>query len=96
VPRLYVFFVLCALGNALVFIAYPSLQADLVPREYRGKVTGFTNFLDSLLASSAVLLGGFIYESISPQVPFFLQVSAMILTMALTFLFIHELQRKER
>lgn len=96
VPKLYVFFALSSLGNALVFIAYPALQADLVPKEYRGKVTGFTNFLDSLLASGGILLGGFIYENISQEAPFQLQLLTMILTIALTFLFIQEAHTREK
>jgi DHA1 family tetracycline resistance protein-like MFS transporter len=88
--RLYVFFAFSAAGNALVFTAYPSLQADLTPKEHRGKVIGFSNFADSILASVAVLLGGFVYQNFSPSAPFFLLLGVMAITVMATFLFIKE------
>ncbi len=95
VPRLYVFFALSAIGNALIFTAYPSLQADLTSRELRGKVIGFTNFLDCILASGALLIGGFLYDNVSSMTPFLLQLSAMIITTVATVLFIREPKIKE-
>ena len=90
IARLYVFFALSAAGNALVFTAYSSLQTDLTPKEHRGKVIGFTNFTDSILASAAVLLGGFIYQNLSPSAPFLLQLGIMVITAIATLRFIGE------
>jgi len=94
--KLYVFFALTAIGNAMVFTAYPSLQADLAPKEIRGKVIGFTSFLDCILASGALLLGGALYEEIAPATPFLLQLTAMTLTAIATFFFIKETKTKEK
>ena len=94
--RLYVFFALTAIGNAMVFIAYPSLQADLAPKEIRGKVIGFTSFLDCILASGALLLGGVLYEEVAPVTPFLLQLTAMTVTAIATFLFIKETKTREK
>lgn len=93
---LYVSFALSAICNALVFTAYPSLQADLTPKEYRGKVMGFSNFVDSILGSGALLLGGFLYESVSRSIPFLLLLIAMVLTATATAIFITEPQIKEK
>ncbi|MDI6846773.1 MAG: MFS transporter [Candidatus Bathyarchaeia archaeon] len=95
VVRLYIFFALSAIGNALIFTAYPSLQADLTPKEYRGKVMGFSNFIDCLLGSGALLLGGFLYENVSPITPFLLLLTIMIFTVVATFIFITEPKTKE-
>jgi len=89
---LYLFFALSAVGNAMIFTAYPSLQADLTPAEYRGKIMGFTNFLDCILGSGALLLSGLLYENISPTTPFLLQLIVMAITAMTTFLFIKEKQ----
>jgi MFS family permease len=94
--RLYVFFALTAIGNAMVFTAYPSLQADLTPKELRGKLIGFTSFLDCILASGALLLGGFLYENVAPAMPFLLLMLAMIITGIATFFFIKEPKTKEK
>ena len=94
--KLYVFFALTAIGNAMVFTAYPSLQADLAPKEIRGKVIGFTSFLDCILASGALLLGGVLYEEVAPVTPFLLQLTAMTVTAIATFLFIKETKTREK
>lgn len=94
--RLYIFFALCAIGNALVFTAYPSLQADLTPQEYRGRVTGFSNFTDCFLGAGAVLLGGFLYESIAPVTPFVLQLFILIIAIPATHLCIKESETREK
>lgn len=93
---LYFFSVFSAACNALVFTAYPSLQTDLTPREYRGKLMGFSNFSDCLLGSMALLLGGFLYEASSPSTPFVLLFVAMASTALATTIFINEPQKKEK
>jgi len=95
IPKLYMFFAFSAIGNALIFTAYPSLQADLTQKEYRGKVMGFSNFIDCLLGSVAVLLGGFLYEAVSPITPFLLLLTIMVFTAVATSLFIAEPKTKE-
>jgi MFS family permease len=92
---LYFFAAFSAVCNALVFTAYPSLQADLTPKEYRGKVMAFSNFVDCILGSGALLLGGFLYEVVSPITPFILLLTAMILTAIATAIFINDPQVKE-
>jgi len=93
--KLYIFFALTAIGNALVFTAYPALQADLTPKESRGKVLGFTNFLDCLLGSAAVFLGGFLYGDVFPAMPFLLLLIMMMITAAATFLFVKQPENRE-
>jgi len=88
--RLYIFFTFSALCNALVFIAYPSLQADLTSKEHRGKVIGFTSFLDCICGSAALLLGGFLYENVAPATPFLLQMIVMAIAAIATMIFIKE------
>ena len=93
--RLSIYFALSAIGNALVFTAYPALQADLTPKELRGRVLGFTNFLDCFMGSAAVFLGGFLYGNVSPIIPFLLLLAVMPLTALATFFFIREPEIKE-
>jgi MFS family permease len=92
---LYVFAAFSAACNALVFTAYPSLQADLTPKEYRGKIMAFSNFVDCILGSGALLLGGFLYEAVSPITPFILLLTTMTSTAIATAIFINDPQIKE-
>lgn len=94
--RLYIFFTLSAIGNTMIFTAYPSLQADLTPKKLRGKVAGFTSFIDYILSSVSLLLGGFLYENVAPMLPFLLQLVFMIITALATLLFISEPKIKEK
>ena len=72
--RLAAFFALFGIVHSLIDTAYFSLEADLVPREHRGKVMGCTIFLEYVLASMGQLIGGFLYERVSPQLPFILML----------------------
>ncbi len=92
--RLILFFALSAIGNSML-VAYQSLEADLVPREHRGKVIGFTQFFTYISAAIAQLLGGFLYEKVSPQLPFLLFWASTIPGAILTILLIHEPKKRE-
>jgi MFS family permease len=92
--KLIVFFLLSGIGNSM-FVAYQSLEADLVPREYRGKVIGFTQFFTYISASIGQLLGGFLYEKVSPQMPFLLLLASTVPGAILTILLVHEPKKKE-
>jgi MFS family permease len=94
-PSLYTYFALSAIGNALVFTAYPALQADLTPKEFRGRIIGFSNFLDCFLGSIAVFIGGFLYGNVYPALPFALLLVFMPATAITTFLFVKEPETKE-
>ncbi|MEM3090491.1 MAG: MFS transporter [Candidatus Bathyarchaeia archaeon] len=93
--ELYLFSMFSAACNALAFTAYPSMQTDLTPKEYRGKLTGLSNFSDCVLGSIALLSGGILYEAVSPIAPFLLLLAAMVLTAITTAIFVAEPQKKE-
>lgn len=95
VPRLFTFYTFSALGNALIFTSYLSMQADLMLKEYRGKIMGFSNFIDCFIGSGALLLGGFLYESVHPMTPFILQLTFMVATAAATLVLIKESETKQ-
>ena len=75
--------------------ASSSLQADLVPREYRGKVIGFTNFMSYIAIAVAQLSAGFIYEEISRQLVFFLVILLQIPALVITLMRVHEAEERE-
>jgi MFS family permease len=92
--KLIVFFTLSGICNSM-FVAYQSMEADLVPREHRGKVIGFTQFFEYILASIGQLLGGYLYERISLQLPFLLFLASTVPCAILTLLLIHEPEKRE-
>ncbi|MCK4474869.1 MFS transporter [Candidatus Bathyarchaeota archaeon] len=67
---------------------YSSLEADLIPEERRGRVFAAFSVAWSAFSVPASLLGGFVYEQVSPQLSFILASAAVVLCFTLTALFI--------
>jgi len=51
-------------------MAFNTMSMEMVPREYRGRWTGFVSLLQNLIRVPALLLGGYIYENIDPTLVF--------------------------
>ncbi len=80
------------LGVALILAntAYPALMTDFVARDKRGKIIGSTNFFFNILSSLGQFSGGFMYEYVSPAVPFLLSAALFVPCLILTVLKVHE------
>jgi len=94
--RLFVSLVLFGAAQVMIGSAFSALQADLTPKEQRGKVNGFTNFVNCILMALGSLVGGILYEHVSPQVPFFLAIVLIVPSFALTLMMVHEPEKKEQ
>ena len=68
---------------------YSSLEADLVPKEKRGRVFAAFSVAWSAFSIPASLVGGIIYEKIDPQLSFMLAAVVVILCFIITAKFIH-------
>ena len=88
----YLFF---GASNALFAAAYQALEADMVPRELRGKEVGCSQFITYVLMSIGGLVGGFFYESVSPMLPFMLAFTVTVPCTVVTLLLVHEPKQKE-
>jgi MFS family permease len=88
-------FLCFGISNALFASAYQSLEADLVPRELRGKEVGCSQFITYTLMAIGSLMGGILYESVSPALPFLLAFGVTIPCVFVTIFFVHESKRKE-
>jgi MFS family permease len=60
------------LGNMLQGNSFLILMGDLVPRGLRGKVTGCMQFFMYVVQALLLLLIGFLYAFVAPQLPFLL------------------------
>ena len=68
--------------------AYLALEADLIPKERRGRAFSALGVAWSALSIPASLLGGLIYERINPQLSFILAAAILVLCFTVTALFI--------
>jgi len=94
-PILYIAFLCFGASNALFAASYQALEADLVPKELRGKEVGCSQFIMYLLMSVGGLAGGFLYQYISPMLPFALSFLVTIPCSLITWRLIHESETRQ-
>jgi MFS family permease len=85
---------LIGLTQLLFLSSFQSLQADLVPREKRAKVIGFSQFVNYVFMAFGMLAGGVIY-SFNPQLPFLLLLTAAIPSFLVITFLVHEAEKRE-
>jgi MFS family permease len=82
-------------GQVMFNSGSSALQADLTPRECRGKIQGFSSFVNSIVMALGTAVGGFLYEHLSPQLPFYLAALTAVPAIILTFAKVHEAQQRQ-
>lgn len=85
------------LGVALILAntAYPALMADLVARDKRGKIIGSTHFFFYVLTALGQFAGGYLYQYLSPALPFLLSATLFIPCLIITLLKVQEPTKRE-
>jgi MFS family permease len=95
VVKLFISLMLLGVGVVTMNSAFGALQADLTPKEQRGKVNGFTSFANNILMATGSLVGGVLYDRISPQLPFFVALLFIIPAFLLLMAKVYEPKRRE-
>ncbi|RLI30171.1 hypothetical protein DRO50_00145 [Candidatus Bathyarchaeota archaeon] len=93
--RLFIAFPLTGIAQLLFFSASAALGADLVPKEQRGKVQGFSSFFNYIFMALGNLIGGFLYKNISPQLPFLIPLAFVPIELAIVLFLVKEPAEKE-
>jgi MFS family permease len=73
--------VIAGLGVGLATPAYQSLISKAVPQRLRGVAFGLFSTSLGLVSLPAPMIGGFLWENVSPQFPFYLTAAASLLSM---------------
>jgi MFS family permease len=73
-----------------------AMQTDLVAQENRGKIIGFTNFVGYVATAIGMLLGNWLYVSVSPQLPFFLLLALSVPQFIILLLRVSEPRKREQ
>ena len=94
-PKLYICMPLFGLAQILLMVGFSALQADLVPKEQRGKIIGSSNFVNYIIMALGTLAGGFIYEHVSPQLPFLIPVVFVVPEILIILFLVHEPEKRE-
>jgi MFS family permease len=87
--------VLLGAGQVMMNASFGALQTDLTPKELRGRVSGFINFANFIIMAAGSLLGGYLYEHVSPQAPFMVAIVAVVPSFLLTLAFVKEPKTRE-
>lgn len=75
--------VLGAAGSAFLGPSIAALQADLTPKEARGRLMALFSFFPLVLAIPAQILGGYLYENVNPLAPFLASLPIFVLAAAI-------------
>ena len=84
---------LLAIAGMYYAPSHEALQADLTPREIRGRVTSFWDISGAVGAALGAPLGGFLFQTISPATPFYLFAVVEIAAALLILVAVKEPQR---
>lgn len=93
---LFITMFLFGFSQLLAFSAYQTLFADLVPQTQRGKVTGSMNFFSYIFMALGAVMGGLIYDNVSPELPFLLMLVLLVPSTLLIVFRVHEPKPEDR
>jgi MFS family permease len=87
-------FVLFAIGGNLIHTAYGALQADMIPRDKRGRIMGTMGTLNFLVTIPSSAIGGYLYQ-INPAAPFIVAIVLGLITSLIVILLVKEPKKRE-
>ncbi|MDH5439589.1 MAG: MFS transporter [Candidatus Bathyarchaeota archaeon] len=61
-------------GVMMASNAWTTITIEMAPPEYRGRWIGFTAFFQNLMRVPAMILGGYLYESVDPTLVFIIPI----------------------
>jgi MFS family permease len=64
----------CCRGVMMGSNAFQAMSMEMVPQAYRGRWMGFVNMFQNIIRVPAMLLGGWLYESVNPALVFIIPV----------------------
>jgi MFS family permease len=86
-------------GNVMSSVGGPVWQAlvtEVTPMELRGSILGLMGTLTGFLCTPAPMVGGFLYESVSPKSPFYVSLVLGSLGCLIFALFVREPRQERR
>jgi MFS family permease len=87
-------FILFSVGGCLIMPAYSALQADMIPRDKRGRIMGTIGTLNILATIPASAIGGFLY-GFNPTYPFIFAIALGVTVSLIVLLGVEEPKTRE-
>ncbi|MBN2335134.1 MFS transporter [Candidatus Bathyarchaeota archaeon] len=76
--RLIISMILVGILQVMINSAISAFSAELVPQEHRGKVNGSRGFFSMISMAMGQLSGGWLYDNVSHQIPFLLELVIIV------------------
>ncbi len=89
-----VVFIMLAAGGCLIMPAYQALQADMIPKEKRGRIMGTIGTLNVMATIPASVLAGFLY-GLDPAYPFLFQILLGVIVVLIILFAVKEPKTRE-
>jgi len=89
-------FAILTSAQSCLGITFPAFEADVIPKEKRGRVLASLAIAGSLAGAAGQALSGFEYERIDPRFPFIKLTVLMALCFLIVLFFIKEPVKKEQ
>jgi MFS family permease len=93
--RLILAMTLAGLLIVLFNAAGNTLFADLIPKEHRGKANGALGFWSMLAMSAGQIAGGWLYDNVNHQLPFWGEAIMMVPSLLIIILWVKEPEKRE-
>jgi len=94
-PLIFASLVLVGAAQVMMNTSFSALLADLTPKMERGKVNAFMNFVSFMFMALGNFIGGFFYEHISHQLPFYITIASIIPSFTITLMLVEEPEKRE-
>jgi MFS family permease len=94
-PRLILAMTLAGLLIVLFNSAGNALFADLIPKAHRGKANGSLGFFSMIAMSAGQIMGGWLYDNVNHQLPFWGEAIMMIPSILLIVFLVEEPEKVE-
>ncbi|UCG45427.1 MAG: MFS transporter [Candidatus Bathyarchaeota archaeon] len=92
--QLLLVFIMFGVGGCLIGPAYSALQADMIPKEKRGRIMGTIGTLNVLATVPASALAGLLYD-LGPAYPFAFSLSLGIVVSLIVLFAVKEPEKRE-
>ncbi|MGQ4913725.1 MAG: MFS transporter [Candidatus Asgardarchaeia archaeon] len=83
-------YTMISLSMLLLINAFVALRADMMPREYRGRMMAAATIALSIVNAPSGIIGGYLYEYISPELPFLIFIGLSLFTAVFALLTVRE------
>jgi MFS family permease len=97
-PNVLVVYLISAITGLFSGLSRPSLmalRADLMPRGKRGTMMGLFAGASSLTGTPSPMIGGYLWQTVGPKLPFYIAACSSILSLMILVLLVEETLKKE-